>query len=287
MALVAVAGSPGAPGSTTTALALMSTWPLQAGRRVIMAECDPDGGAAVAGTLGGRTPGGYGMRQLAVAARTSQLSEAFWRQLIDLSESDAQDRLLLPGLTEPAQASSLQYAWAPLADLFVGIEQITPSHDVIVDLGRHGGTGSSAPLVRRADSVLVVVRSTLRGIHLAEPRIRALAEDLEASGTGRDALRIVLVRSGIYTAAEVSQRLHVPVLAELPDDQRSAAVLSDGEDGGRRFARGDLMRHAGSAADRVLAHIASRRQRLLPPSETVPSPAAAGAPHQEWASNAR
>ena len=288
MALIAVAGSPGAPGATTSALALMSTWPLEPGRRVILAECDPDGGTAVVGALGGRTPGGYGMRNLALAARTNQLSDAFWRQLIDVSETDAKDRLLLPGLTEPAQASSMQYVWNPLAELMVGIERTNPSHDVIADLGRHGGVGPSSALVRRADLVVVVVRTTLRGVHLAEPRVRALADDLEANGTGRDSLYLLLVRSGPYSSGEICDRLRVPVLAELPDDPRAAAVLSDGEDAGRRFGRSDLMRHAGSAADRAIAQIAARRARLAPRSAPQPaSQTAEAAPNQERVSHAR
>lgn len=271
MALIAVAGSSGAPGATTTALALMSAWPLEQGRRVILAECDPDGGDVVVGALAGRTPPGYGMRNIALAARTNQLGEAFWRQLLDLSESDARDRLLLPGLTDPAQASSMQYAWNPLVDLLTGIERTTPSHDVIADLGRHGGSGASSALARRADAVLVVVRSSLRGVYVAEPRVRALGKDLEESGTGRDALQVLLIRSGPYSASEVSDRLGAPVLAELPDDPRSAAVLSDGDEAGRRFARGDLMRHAASAADRVRAHVARRRARLTPRPAASPA----------------
>ncbi|MBV9022530.1 MAG: hypothetical protein JO362_01705 [Streptomycetaceae bacterium] len=286
MALIAVAGSSGAPGATTTALALMSTWPLEPGYRVILAECDPDGGDVVVGALAGRTPGGYGMRNLALAARTNQLSDAFWRQLIDLSETEAQDRLLLPGLTDPAQASSMQYAWNPLTDLLLGIEHTTPSHDVIADLGRHGGTGPSSALVRRADLVLVVVRSTLRGVYLAEPRVRALVEDLEAHGTGQDALQLLVVRSGPYSAGEVADRLGVPVLAELPDDPRAAAVLSDGDDAGRRFPRSDLMRHAASAADRVRAQVTRRRVRLAPRSANPPAHPASAASNQERISHA-
>ena len=43
MALIAVAADKGAPGVTTTALALAAVWP----RPVLLAECDPAGGDLV------------------------------------------------------------------------------------------------------------------------------------------------------------------------------------------------------------------------------------------------
>ncbi|MBT2418015.1 hypothetical protein J7F01_08850 [Streptomyces sp. ISL-22] len=262
MAVIALAGGPGAPGVTTTALALLLAWPLQVGRRVILAECDPDGGAVLAGALAGRTPGPYGLRNLAVADRQGQLGEAFWRQLIDLSD-EGTDRLLLPGLTDPAQASSLAYTWEKLAALFAGIERTNPSHDVIVDLGRSGAFGASAPLARKADAVLMVVRPTLRGIHAAQPRIRALRADLEEAGTGADALGIVVVDHGMYSVSEVSQQLGTPVIMRLPHSPQAAAVLSDGHEAGRGFKRSDLLRASRSGADQILQHVRGRRARLM------------------------
>lgn len=51
MAVIALAGLPGAPGVTTTALALQRSWPLEGDRRMLVAECDPDGGAVLSGAL--------------------------------------------------------------------------------------------------------------------------------------------------------------------------------------------------------------------------------------------
>ncbi|MEN8649736.1 hypothetical protein ABCR94_03530 [Streptomyces sp. 21So2-11] len=263
MAVVAIAGCPGAPGVTTTALALLLTWPLEQGRRVILAECDPDGGSVLAGALAGRTPGPYGLRNIAVADRQGQLGEAFWRQLIDLSD-EGTDRLLLPGLTDPAQASSLAYTWDKLAAMFAGIERSSISHDVLVDLGRSGAFGPSAVIARKADSVLMVVRPTLRGMHAALPRVQALRADLQESGTGADALAVVMIDSGPYTAHEVSKQLGVPVVMTLPHAPRAAAVLSDGRDGGRRFARSDLLRAARGGAAEIRQLVAGRRARLMP-----------------------
>ncbi|MFE5586306.1 hypothetical protein [Kitasatospora sp. NPDC056531] len=278
MAVIAVVGGPGAPGATTTALALLLAWPLPPGRRILLVEADPDGGAVLAGALEGRVEAVYGLRNLAVADRRGLLAQTIWEQLIDLSPEGDAVRLLLPGLTDPAQAPGLAYTWEPLAELLHGIEQ--QGYDVIVDLGRSGATGTSAVLARRADVVAVTVRTTLRGLSAARPRLAALAEDLAAGGTGADALGLLLVAEGPYPGAEVSRELGLPVLGVLPHAARTARVLSDGGDTtDRRFIRSELMRTARSAADEVQLVIRRRRQRLAPTAAPTPTPAQLAAPN--------
>ncbi|MFC8094636.1 hypothetical protein [Streptomyces sp. NPDC057301] len=58
--------------------------------------------------------------------RKGEFCNAFWRQLIDLSSEEAKqasprDRLLLPGITDPAQAASLGPVGKVLAQMFRGI----------------------------------------------------------------------------------------------------------------------------------------------------------------------
>ncbi|MFJ8621706.1 hypothetical protein ACIRD3_02515 [Kitasatospora sp. NPDC093550] len=283
MAVIAVVGGPGAPGATTTALALLLAWPLQPGRRILLVEADPDGGAVLAGALEGRVEAVYGLRNLAVADRRGLLAQTIWEQLIDLSPDGEADRLLLPGLTDPTQAPGLAYTWEPLAELLHGIEQ--QGYDVIVDLGRSGATGASAALARRADVVAVTVRTTLRGLSSIRPRLAALTEDLASAGTGADALGLLLVAEGPYTRAEVARELGLPVLGVLPHAPRTAKVLSDGGDtADRRFIRSELLRTARSAADEVQLLVRRRRQRLAPGADPAARQAAglpaasAGAP---------
>lgn len=111
MAVIALAGVPGSPGVTATALALLRTWPLEDGWRLLLAECDPDGGAVLSGALEGRVPADRGLRYLAVSSRRQgqELVASFWTQLIavDSRPGAERNRLLLPGLTDPCQASSL------------------------------------------------------------------------------------------------------------------------------------------------------------------------------------
>ncbi|MET8546811.1 hypothetical protein ABZW03_40300 [Kitasatospora sp. NPDC004799] len=279
MAVIAVVGGPGAPGATTTALALLLSWPLPPGRRILLVEADPDGGAVLAGALEGRVEAVYGLRNLAVADRRGLLAQTIWEQLIDLSPEGNAERLLLPGLTDPTQAPGLAYTWEPLAELLHGVEQ--QGYDVIVDLGRSGATGHSAVLARRADVVVATVRTTLRGLSSVRPRLAALAEDLASAGTGADALGLLLVAEGPYTRAEVSRELGLPVLGVLPHAARTAKVLSDGGDTtDRRFIRSELMRTARSAADEVQLLIRRRRQRLAPGAvqDAAPAQLTAGGP---------
>ncbi|MFE9769748.1 hypothetical protein ACFYPC_35390 [Streptomyces sp. NPDC005808] len=261
MAVIALAGCSGAPGVTTTALAMLLSWPLEPGRRMILAECDPDGGAVLHGLLQGTLGDRYGLRNVSVAARKGEFSDAFWRQLIDLSGEDGmtespRDRLLLPGITDPAQAASLGSVWKVLAQMFRGIDAQT-NHDVLIDLGRRGAFGPPGVLAEQADAVIVVVRNTLRCLQAAEGRVRALEERVGDVG-------VVLINEGPYPAGEVQRVLQVPVVATLPYAPKDARVLSDGAEQPRHFTKSALMKAARTGSTLLVQRAALRRARLDP-----------------------
>ncbi len=263
MAVIALAGCSGAPGVTTSALALLLAWPLAPGRRMILAECDPDGGAVQHGLLLGTLGDRYGLRNLSVAARKGEFSDAFWRQLIHLSGEDGKketprDRLLLPGITDPAQAASLGSVWKMLAQMFRGIDAQS-GHDVLVDLGRRGAYGPSGVLAEQADAVFVVVRNTLRCLQAAEARVRALEEQVGD-------VSVLLINEGPYPAGEVQRVLQVPVVASLPYAPKDARVLSDGAEQPRHFTKSPLMKAARTASTLMVQRAAMRRARLDPRS---------------------
>lgn len=267
MAVIALAGCSGAPGVTTSALALLLSWPLDPGRRMILAECDPDGGAVLHGLLQGSLGDRYGLRNLSVAARKNEFSDAFWRQLIDLSSEDGKqesprDRLLLPGLTDPAQAASLGSVWKILAQMFRGIDAQT-QHDVLIDLGRRGGSGPSGVLAEQADAVFVVVRNTLRCLQAAEGRVRTLEERVGDVG-------VLMIDEGPYPAGEVQRVLQVPVVATLPYAPKDARVLSDGAEQPRHFTKSSLMKAARTASSVLVQRVALRRARLDPRNLRTP-----------------
>jgi hypothetical protein len=261
MAVIALAGCNGAPGVTTSALALLLSWPVQPGRRMILAECDPDGGAVLHGLLQGTLGDRYGLRNLSVAARTGEFSDAFWRQLIDLSSEDGKkesprDRLLLPGITDPAQAASLGSVWKALSQMFRGIEA-EHGHDVLIDLGRRGAFGPSGVLGDHADAVFVVVRNTLRCLQAAQARVSALEERVGDVG-------LIVIDEGPYPAGEVQRVLQVPVVATLPYAPKDARVLSDGAEQPRHFTKSPLMKAARTGGTLLVQRAAMRRARLDP-----------------------
>jgi hypothetical protein len=211
------------------------------------------------GTLGDR----YGLRNRSVAARKGELKDAFWRQLVDLSSEDgkqesARDRLVLPGVTDPAQAAGLGSVWEPLADMFRGIDALpSDGHDVLVDLGRRGAFGPSAVLAQRADVLVVVVRNTLRCLQAAQARIDALEDRVGDVG-------LLMVDEGPYPAGEVQRVLRVPVVATLPYAPKEARVLSDGAEQPRHFTRSALMKAARSASAVLVQRAVLRKARLAP-----------------------
>ncbi|CAL9671256.1 hypothetical protein SUDANB15_07413 (plasmid) [Streptomyces sp. enrichment culture] len=266
MAVIALTGCSGAPGVTTSALALLLSWPLEPGRRMILAECDPDGGAVLHGLLQGTLGDRYGLRNLSIAARKGEFGEAFWRQLIDLSSEDGKgesprDRLLLPGITDPAQAASLSAIWKGLTVMFRGIDA-DHGHDVLIDLGRRGAVGSSGVLAEQADAVLVVVRNTLRCLQAAQSRVAALEERVGHVG-------LLMINEGPYPAGEVQRVLQAPVVATLPYAPKDARVLSDGADQPRHFTKSALMKAARTTSTLLVQRVAARRARLGPSSGPV------------------
>ncbi|MYT68336.1 MULTISPECIES: hypothetical protein [unclassified Streptomyces] len=270
MAVIAMVGLPGAPGATTSALALHRNWPVDGDRWVLLAECDPDGGAILAGALEGRLQVDVGLRHLAVSLRGDQsLQDAFWKQLVRLSDDSSpgeRRQMLLPGLTAMSEAAALAPEWPQLAELLVAIDRMPRNaHEVIIDLGRNGAYGPSRVLAQRADLVLLVVRGTVRSVSAATGRLPMLRQALEGDqNRPAPALGLLLIDEGPYGRREVEQQLETPVVAVLPYRPAEAAVLSDGAPEGK-FAKTPLMKAAAGAITPIRQHVATRRKVLYSP----------------------
>ncbi len=265
MSLYALVSAGGAPGVTTSALALALGWPTQ----VIIAECDPSGGDILAGLFAGHLPAVSGLLPLAVAAGRSPdaAARALWDQLIDLD--DERSRLLLAGISDPRQQAALAPSWPALAAALAGV-----TADVIADCGRLDAAPAVEPVLTAASLVALVLRPSLRQVSRARARIELLTELLG----GRDRLALLVVGTGAHPAREVSSVLGVPVAATLPEDQKTASVLSDGAGGRRGLATRPLVR-AGAAAGQALRKAAGPQRgpaALAPAASRAPGPGAAG-----------
>jgi hypothetical protein len=228
--------SPGAAaGVTTTALALSLTWPAP----VIVAECDPAGGAILAGLFAGHLRAPRGLLGVAFEAGrgTAPLSVAPGGHLAALDGSGS--RMLLAGLSDPRQARGVAPAWPAIARLLA-----SQRCDVIADCGRLDASSAQPVSVIAAAAVAVmVIRPTLRQVYAARPRIEML---LELRG-GPQRLGILLIGDRGQSPTEITKALGVPVLARMPFDARTASVLSDGVGRRASLAGKPLMRAARAA----------------------------------------
>lgn len=279
MAVLALASAKGAPGLSTAALAMTLLWP----RSALLAECDPAGGSSVlSGYLRGGVDHSRGLLNLAVAHRHGELEQALWSQLVPLTSTadgavglgglaPPYERLLLPGLSDAAQAPSTTGLWGPLASLLASLERA--GTDVVVDAGRLGAAHAPIPLLRHADLVLLVTGTGLPAVAAARARLGVLREDIEATATGggeMSPLGLLLIGEGRpYTAREITGALGVPVVASLAWDPASAEVLSAGAAPGRRFDSSSLARTTRAAIGAIQELTARRRGRLAPPADAT------------------
>jgi hypothetical protein len=130
------------------------------------------------------------------------------------------------------------------------------SREVIADCGRlDGGPGQPVAVLSAAQAVVMVLRPTLRQVWAARPRIDMLADLLG----GSDRVGLLLTGPGAYSAREVTEALGVPVLASLPDDAKTAAVLSDGVGRRGKLGSAPLLRSAKIAGE-VLRKLPGRAE---------------------------
>ncbi|WP_155372414.1 ParA family protein [Catellatospora vulcania] len=247
MTLIAIVSAKGSPGASTAGLAFTLTWPAP----VLLAECDPAGGDLLAGYLARyELPANRGVLPLASAALRGTAEQELAGNLIDL-DAPRQQRMALPGLTEPGQSATLNMAWTSLGEFFARMT----AQMVIADCGRLSAAHPPWGLLARADLVLLALRPhSLRTVSPAVSAVTAMRRQLPA-GFVENNLGLLLIGGGI-AGREVSRHLGVPVAASLPWDPPTAGALC-GDGRGRR--RAALMRKSAAAYENITALIASRR----------------------------
>jgi hypothetical protein len=241
--LVSFVSAKGAPGVTTSVLAIASRW----FRPAVVVEADPFGADVPAGLGRGSWPPDTGLLELVVAVRGQPLEPAL-RRTVFVPTPHAPP--VLAGFGGLGQAAAVP--WLQLASGFGRLSDA----DVLADCGRHAPHDGVASLLATSDHVVLVSGSSLRAAR-ASARLVPVLQELLADGLAEADLSLLVVRpSEPYSGAEVAQGCGIPALGELPDDPRAARVWSDGAAPGRGFSRSALQReaaHLGTALRRAVS----------------------------------
>ena len=264
--LIALCSAKGAPGVTTTGLALALGSP----RRVVLAEADPAGGDVLAGYGRARLTAG-GLAEFELAARRGGPAGQLAGHLLQLDRTGR--TRLLPGLSDAAMARHVD--WDRLAGVLASVDD--GAVDVVADCGRLRAEHFPAPVVQRAAAAVVVTGSTLRAVRAAAQAVGELRE--ERTGlvpTGEAVVALVIGAGEPYGEREIAEALGVPVVGVLPRDAKAAAVLSDGASASRLFDQSALMRAARTVAVRLVEFAAAQEARLVLPVTTRSASAATG-----------
>jgi hypothetical protein len=257
MAMIVLASAAGSPGVTTSALGLALTWP----RPVLLIEADPTGGSAIlAGFFRGTTPQTTGLLDLAWAHREGLLTDALAELPMPIPDSSAS---LLPGIRSHTQTGSLTALWEPLATALKGLART--GHDVIIDAGRLGLTGSPEPLIYAADLMLLVMRSDLVALAAARSWAETLRAGFNERGTPTSVQALLVGVGRPYSGRDVAKVLGLPVAGALAWQEAEAAVFSHGAAPPRRFDSRALPRSLGAARAAIESAIVADPAKLAAP----------------------
>jgi hypothetical protein len=270
MALIVIAADKGAPGVTTTAVALAAVWP----RPVLLAECDPAGGDLVyrlPAADGGRLDPRRGLLSLAVAARRGLQPHQAWEHTQKLNGGLD----ILAGVTNAEQGAGLNLLWGPVGRVLAANSQA----DVIADCGRLGIDGPHYDLLAEASLIVLVSRASLGGVVRLRDRVGSVTAAMQKRGrpgAGADVVVIADYKQIRTSVAEIGQALkqaNVParVTGGLADDPRGADLLR-GEWGGK-LDKSLLIRTARDIAESLASRLPSMPQSgpTAPTAPTAPT----------------
>ncbi|MEL6893841.1 MAG: hypothetical protein AAFP84_19775 [Actinomycetota bacterium] len=258
MSSIAIVGD----ATTTTAMALTSTWPVDAD--ALLVEADPTGGSIAAWLDVPITPSLSSI--VAAVHRTDRADRSEQPTTISTnttgSSSPGDSAQLLDSMVRRA-AGGLRFLPCPFTEreaerAVAASQQILaeliarPDVDVLVDLGAARPT-ALPPMLPEFDAVVVVHRQERSSPRAAAVRLERLTELIDAVDRARairsdTAITLAVVGDRPFDPAEIAAHLgpaRVVRLATLAEDPLSAAVLA-GRSGisARRLGRQPLLRSA-------------------------------------------
>lgn len=226
--MIVVGSATGAPGATTTALAV-AAWLDDA----ILVEADPDGGVLALRY-------GLGLEPGVVTLGAGSQSDT------DGVLAHAQ---MLPGGTHvvvgPETAERATHLWRLAGTGLIRTLGSVADRTTVLDAGRLGPSSPLLGLVDAAAAVAVVCRSIAAEVIAAADRVAVLGRD--GSNVG-----LVLIGDRPYSAADVATQMDVQVFGTVALDHRGAAALA-GSGSSRALSRSALMRSARRLAGTLVA----------------------------------
>ena len=217
MRVVSLASVRGAPGVTTTAILLASTF-----TDGLVVEADLDGGVLAVRYGLGREPG------LTTFAAGGSGADGGWR-------AHAQDAGGVPVLVGPDAPGASTSMWRTAGERITH-KLVAADGVAVVDAGR---LRSPVPIVAASDLLAVLVNPVADQL----VALTHLVPTLRQAVRGRVA--VVLVGDGPYGVGDVEQSVGVSVVGQLPNDPDAAEALRVG--GSRsRLARSQLARAVGA-----------------------------------------
>ena len=256
--LIVLASVNGAPGTTTAATLIGASWPDR--RRVVVADCDPNGGD-LAIRFGLATSPGWSA--LSAAARRETGVPALDPFLQTLSGGLE----VLVGVRRLDNSPGDVTARSNVAQALVVAAH---SYDIIVDAGRLlPGFAGVQELVSAADTVLIVTRRDSASVALLEER----SESIGAAISGQPGL--IVIGGGSRRPREIERITGIPLLGVIPFDPAAAAVVA-GESGSvRRLERSPVV----AASRRIARSLADGpiRRSVMPEDDGTGIPGAGAA----------
>lgn len=246
---VALCGDKGAPGVTTSALALASAWPGPA----VVVEASPAGGdlALRLHPKGSVLPETPTVLSLVTASRSARGEDPVATHAHVLNATTT----VVPGAGLAEQFANIR-DWEPLADVLGRTEA-----RVFVDLGHIHASSPTLGVAARADVVVVVSRPDLPSIVRMRERLSRLATDLAYLRGAPPRLFPLLISTRRHGQADVADlrailaetpaNPFVPDAGFLAHDLPAVRRLEAGENPAGRLSRTELLRTARAAASQL------------------------------------
>ena len=245
MSLVAVIGN----ASTTTALAIASSWPR--GEEALLAELDPSGGDLAAWLDLSQEPG--------IASAVSAAPNGSWPSITEHIQTQAGGMQLLVAPIRALEASAaVREASARLVPTLSALDEPV----VIADCGRQNAS-QLAPIVTQAGLVIVTVRQRRMSERSAAAELDRAAELIDALTARNVSVVGIIIGDEPYPFDEVAAYLAgdgqaVPMLP-LAEDPIAAAIMAGRPSSERRLHKSRLLDTAVPAAAEIALRLRTAR----------------------------